>query len=179
MAQRDARGCTGRRWARGALLLAGWLMARECVGLPNSAVGADDLRSENERLRRQVGYLTEALVRTRIEADRLRAQADRSEFEKAGGSKESEGDSDRTLTVTEFMIRAVSRDLSLVVLDGGRRQGIRLGMRFRVVRGDRTVARVRVIDARALMAGAVIEERDLGMFPAAGDRAVIGGSRKE
>jgi hypothetical protein len=159
-------------WTRGggARGVAGLLLAAGLAA--DAAAGETEWRTEAERLKRQVGYLSEALARARLEADGLRAGADRAREARAAGGE-------ATLAVTEFAVREVSRDLGLLVVDGGRPQGLRPGMALRVVRGGRTVARARVVDVRVRIAGAVIEDRTRWQYPETGDRAVVDGSRKE
>jgi hypothetical protein len=42
----------------------------------------------------------------------------------------------------------------------GEKQGIKIGMPLRVVRDDKTIARLRVVDVRQKICGAVIQEMD-------------------
>ena len=61
----------------------------------------------------------------------------------------------------------------MVILSGGAQEGLKPGMTFAVVNGDRVVARVRVVDVREKIAGAVVEERDGKSYPQVRDRAVM------
>jgi hypothetical protein len=66
-----------------------------------------------------------------------------------------------------------SGDLSLVALDIGREHGVKAGMQFSLVRDGAWLARVRVLDVRARVSGAVVEEVKTGESPRAGDRLMI------
>jgi hypothetical protein len=67
----------------------------------------------------------------------------------------------------------VSRELALVVLEGGRADGLKAGLMLAVLQGDEVVAKVRVVDVREEIAGARIV-RVLGDgYPQPGNRAVI------
>lgn len=55
---------------------------------------------------------------------------------------------------------SVKEEWSLVVGNLGAQQGVKMGMPLRVVRDERTIARLRVVDVREKISGAVIQ--DLG-----------------
>jgi hypothetical protein len=74
-------------------------------------------------------------------------------------------------TLEAAQVLAVNPQLQLVVLNVGQQQGVRVGMPFLVMRGDRLVGRVRVVEARRQVCGAVIEQVEQGVTPAAGDAA--------
>jgi hypothetical protein len=57
---------------------------------------------------------------------------------------------------------SVKDDWSLVVGNLGERQGVKVGMPLRVVREGRQIARLRVVDVRQKICGAVIQEMDAG-----------------
>lgn len=73
----------------------------------------------------------------------------------------------------EARITDVNPELELAAIDQGRRQGVRHGMALTVFRGRRKVAKVRVVDVRERIAGAVVEEAAAGDYPQSGDRAVL------
>ncbi len=60
-------------------------------------------------------------------------------------------------SISDGMAIAVKEELSLVVMNLGSKQGVREGMPFQVIRGDRLIARVRVVDVREKIAGAVVQ----------------------
>ena len=67
----------------------------------------------------------------------------------------------------------VNPKLRVVVLDVGAEQGVRVGMPFLVLRGDRVVAELRVIEVRPRVSGALIENADKGIALQAGDAARV------
>jgi len=73
----------------------------------------------------------------------------------------------------EARIVDANTELGLVILDQGARQGVRYGLPLTVMRGRRRVARIRVVDVRERIAGAVVEETARGDTPQTGDRAAL------
>ncbi|TMP96501.1 MAG: hypothetical protein E6L07_04985 [Verrucomicrobia bacterium] len=57
---------------------------------------------------------------------------------------------------------SVKDEWSFVVGNIGENQGVKIGMPMRVMRGDRKVATLRVVDVRQKICGAVIQEMDSG-----------------
>ena len=55
---------------------------------------------------------------------------------------------------------SVKDEWSFVVGNLGEKQGVKIGMPMRVMRGDRRIATVRVVDVRQKICGAVIQEMD-------------------
>ena len=67
----------------------------------------------------------------------------------------------------------VNPKLRAVVLDVGAEQGVRVGMPFLVLRGDRVVAGLRVVEVRPRVSGALIENAEKGVALQAGDAARV------
>lgn len=156
---------SGRVWLAG---FAVWMIAA-CAGAGEAATG------DVERLQRQVDCLTESLAVARAELDALRAKVDRDEFVAAGDGVSR----DDTAGVTEeFGVLDVNEGLGMAVIDAGRQHGLRPGMQLAATRGGRLVARLRLVDVRAGIAGAVVHRagRD---FPEKGDRVVLVAAAKE
>jgi len=63
-------------------------------------------------------------------------------------------------SLTNGMVVSIKEELSLVVANIGSRQGVRVGMPFKVVRDDHLIATVRVVDVREKICGAVIQSLD-------------------
>jgi hypothetical protein len=57
---------------------------------------------------------------------------------------------------------SVKDEWSLVVGNLGEKQGVKIGMPMRVMRGDKKIATLRVVDVRQRICGAVIQEMDSG-----------------
>ena len=55
---------------------------------------------------------------------------------------------------------SVKDEWSLVVGNVGERQGVKIGMPLRVLRGDRKIATLRVVDVRQKICGAIVEQMD-------------------
>ena len=54
-------------------------------------------------------------------------------------------------------IGSLKDDLALVVMNLGSKQGVKVGMPFQVIRGEKIVGSVRVVDVRDKIAGAVVQ----------------------
>jgi cell shape-determining protein MreC len=67
----------------------------------------------------------------------------------------------------------INSGLRLVVLDVGALHGARVGMPFVVLRGDRVIAQVRVVEVRPRVCGALIETVEKNFTVAAGDSARV------
>jgi hypothetical protein len=57
---------------------------------------------------------------------------------------------------------SVKDEWSFVVGNLGERQGVKIGMPMRVMRCDKKIATLRVVDVRQRICGAVIQEMDSG-----------------
>jgi len=68
---------------------------------------------------------------------------------------------------------SIKDEWSFVVANIGERQGVKIGMPLRVLRGDRKIATVRVVDARQRICGAVIQEMDSKENIRVGDRLQV------
>ena len=68
---------------------------------------------------------------------------------------------------------SVKDEWSFVVGDIGERQGVKIGMPLRVMRGDKKVATLRVVDVRQKICGAVIQEMDSKENVKVGDRLQV------
>lgn len=77
-------------------------------------------------------------------------------------------------TLTDAVAISVKDDLSLVVINLGNRQGVKVGMPFRVMRGEAVIGSVQVVDVREKIAGAVIQNLSSERTPIkVGDRLVV------
>ena len=60
-------------------------------------------------------------------------------------------------TITDGEVISIKDELALVVMNIGRKQGVKEGMPFEVIRGDQIIGYIRVVDVRDAIAGAVIQ----------------------
>ena len=67
-----------------------------------------------------------------------------------------------TATLMDGNVISVKEEWSLVVGNIGEKQGVRMGMPMRVMRGDKRIATLRVVDVRQRICGAVVQEMDSG-----------------
>jgi predicted nucleic acid-binding Zn-ribbon protein len=67
-----------------------------------------------------------------------------------------------TATLMDGSVISVKEEWSLVVGNIGEKQGVKMGMPMRVMRGDKQIATLRVVDVRQRICGAVIQEMDSG-----------------
>ena len=65
-------------------------------------------------------------------------------------------------TLMDGRVISVKEEWSLVVGNFGEKQGVKLGMPLRVMRGERLIATLRVVDVRQKICGAVIQELGSG-----------------
>jgi hypothetical protein len=139
------------------------------LGLPGRVDAADRPPADGADPVRQVRVLTAALVAAAGENDALRARLDGK-----GLASAPAGLGDVRFLEGGARVLDVNRDLGMVVLDAGGRQGVRAGMVLMILRNDRPLARVRVVDVRRRVAGAVVEELLSGSpYPGPGDRLVV------
>ena len=65
-----------------------------------------------------------------------------------------------TATLMDGNVISVKDEWSLVVGNIGEKQGVKMGMPMRVMRGDKQIATLRVVDVRQRICGAVIQKMD-------------------
>lgn len=63
-------------------------------------------------------------------------------------------------TLMDGNVISLKEEWSLVVGNIGEKQGVKMGMPMRVMRGEKLIARLRVVDVRQRICGAVIQEMD-------------------
>ena len=67
-----------------------------------------------------------------------------------------------TATLMDGSVISVKEEWSLVVGNVGEKQGVKMGMPMRVMRDDKVIATLRVVDVRQRICGAVIQEMGSG-----------------
>jgi chromosome segregation ATPase len=131
------------------------------------------MQKDRERYRDQMLGLSEAIIhllKTSTGGDalaRMEVEAQlRSSSELATRVRDS---SEETATLMDGRVISVKEEWSLVVGNIGEKQGVRMGMPLRVMRGDKVIGTLRVVDVRQRICGAVIQEMDSGKIKV-GDR---------
>jgi cell shape-determining protein MreC len=77
-------------------------------------------------------------------------------------------------TITDGMTISVKEELSLIVINLGSKQGVKIGMPFRVLRGENVIGNVQVVDVREKIAAAIIQNLSSEREPMkVGDRLVV------
>ena len=127
------------------------------------------VQAEKDKLAGELVQLSEAVLRytkvaTTSDADaRMALEARlRSVAEALGipGSEPSGKESVAQGSLNDGMVVSLKDELSLVVGNIGSRQGVRVGMPFKVVRDNHIIGMVRVVDVREKICGAVIQSLD-------------------
>ncbi len=119
--------------------------------------------------------LIEALAEARAEADGLRARLEALQFGLHAGAwtpDAVDGSLDAD-AMASLRILDVNRELRMVILNGGRREGLRAGMRFGLMQDGRPTAQVRLTDVRHAVSGAVIEREESQREASISDRPVL------
>ena len=120
---------------------------------------ADELVQLSEAVLRftKVATTDDAEARMALEA-RLRSVAEVLGI--PGSQPGNESKSSTPASLSDGMVVSIKEELSLVVANVGSRQGVRVGMPLKVVRGDHLIGIVRVVDVREKICGAVIQSLD-------------------
>ena len=80
---------------------------------------------------------------------------------------------DNRSSLTTARVLEVNQKLQLVVLNVGAQQGARIGMPMIILRGDRMVAELRIVEVRQKICGALIENVENNVMVQAGDTARV------
>jgi len=151
------------------------------VAAQEARMAAAVLVRQNEALRAEVARLREEVAKLTLSLAQARAEIDETGVGRNGGGRLTESSGvegqidggSSSVVADSWKITEVNPDLKLVVLDSGRASGLKQGMMLYALRGDRPAARLRVVDVREHMTGAVVEA-NLGFGnPEKGDRVVL------
>jgi cell shape-determining protein MreC len=126
------------------------------------------VQTEKDKLSDQVIRLTEAMLRymktaSSVDADaRMSVETEMRNANEALGLPSSQAQEAQAVpaTLTDAMIVSIKEEWALVVTNVGRKQGVKVGMPFKVIRGDSEVGVVRVVNVRDNISGAVIQSLD-------------------
>lgn len=95
-----------------------------------------------------------------------------------GSKAEGQAVETASQTVHEGSVIATKDDLALVVTSLGREGGVKVGMPFRVLRGDQEIGSIRIVSVRDRISGAVIQElASASTKISVGDKLKIGADR--
>lgn len=126
------------------------------------------LQTEKDKVSDQLVRLSEAMLRylktaTNTDADaRMAVETEMRNVNEVLGlpSSHAEAAPASPSTLTDAMVISIKDDLALVVTNVGRKQGVKLGMPFKVIRDNAEIGLVRVVDVRDAISGAVIQNLD-------------------
>jgi hypothetical protein len=131
------------------------------------------MQKERERYRDQVLGLSEAILHLLKTSTGGDAQARMEVEAQLRGSNElvtkSQDLPEETATLMDGRVISVKEEWSLIVGNIGEKQGVKMGMPMRVLRADKLIATLRVVDLRQRICGAVIQEMGSGRIKV-GDR---------
>jgi len=122
------------------------------------------MQQEREKYRDQVLGLSEAvihLLKTSTGGDALARMEVEAQLRGASElATKSQSLPEETATLMDGRVVSVKEEWSLVVGNIGEKQGVKMGMPLRVMRADKLIATLRVVDVRQKICGAVIQEMD-------------------
>jgi len=130
------------------------------------------LEKERVRDRDQVLGLSEAIIhllKTSTGGDALARMEVEAQLRSSGELATKSQNSSEEATLMDGRVVSVKEEWSLVVGNIGEKQGVKIGMPLRVMRSDKVIATLRVVDVRQRICGAVIQEMDSGKIRV-GDR---------
>jgi hypothetical protein len=145
------------------------------VAAREAELAAGVLVQENEALTAEVAKLRERMAQLTVSLAEALAELD-VERSRAPGAAADEGSRvvrDGALDEADLRVVDINPSLNMIVFSGGKAKGVKAGLVFTVLRERTAVARVRTIDVREKIAGAVVEQAKEGRFPEKGDRVIL------
>ena len=131
------------------------------------------MQKEREQYRDQRLGLSEAilhLLKTSTGGDAQARMEVEAQLRSSNGlATKSQNFPEETATLMDGRVISVKEEWSLVVGNIGEKQGVKMGMPMRVMRADKLIATLRVVDVRQRICGAVIQEMGSGKIRV-GDR---------
>jgi hypothetical protein len=131
------------------------------------------MQEEREQYRDQMLGLSEAilhLLKTSTGGDAQARMEVEAQLRGASAvAAKTRNSPEETATLMDGRVISVKEEWSLVVGNIGEKQGVKMGMPMRVMRADKLIATLRVVDVRQKICGAVIQEMDSGKIKV-GDR---------
>lgn len=123
------------------------------------------LQKEREQYRDQSLRLSEAilqLLKTSAGGDAQARMEEETQLRSLNALAAAADNKPAEATLMDGNVISVKEEWSLVVGNVGEKQGVKMGMPMRVLRGEKLIARLRVVDVRQRICGAVIQEMDSG-----------------
>ena len=122
------------------------------------------MQKERERYRDQMLGLSEAIIhllKTSTGGDALARMEVEAQLRSSNElATKAQDFPEETATLMDGRVISVKEEWSLVVGNIGEKQGVKMGMPLRVMRADKVIGRLRVVDVRQRICGAVIQEMD-------------------
>jgi hypothetical protein len=126
------------------------------------------VQNEKDKLSDQIVRLKEAMLRylksaSSVDADaRMAVETEMRNSDEALGLPSAQAPEAAAVpsTLQDAMVVSIKEEWALVVANVGRKQGVKLGMPFKVIRGDSEIGLVRVVNVRDNISGAVIQSLD-------------------
>ena len=112
--------------------------------------------SETALLYMRTATVADPKVRLEMEAQ-LRAANEAVQADRLGKADKGQPE-EPPATLTDARVVSMKEEFSLIIANVGSRDGVKIGMPFQVVRDNKFIARVRVVDVRERISGAVVEE---------------------
>ncbi|MCX7886436.1 MAG: hypothetical protein N3B01_04135, partial [Verrucomicrobiae bacterium] len=120
--------------------------------------------------RQQLAELVQRLVQAIRAGTNLQAEAEAAETVLAGLQQKGNAPSEATAAdLPAAQVLDVNPKLRVAVLDVGAEHGLRVGMPLQVLRGDRVIGALRVVEVRPRVSGALIESVRKGLTVRTGD----------
>ena len=144
---------------------------------------AADLQLANERIAELESSLSRLLssvqdyIRHAVVSDpdaRLRVETSLRELDAVLGLRQKPRPDVRTGSLQQARVVSLDQESGMMVLNIGENQGARIGMSFRIMRGQQPVAKVILADVRRAVSGVFVESLDNAAdAPRPGDTAIL------
>jgi hypothetical protein len=122
------------------------------------------MQKDRERYRDQMLGLSEAIIhllKTSTGGDALARMEVEAQLRSSNElATKAQNASEEAATLMDGRVISVKEEWSLVVGNIGEKQGVTMGMPLRVMRADKVIGTLRVVDVRQRICGAVIQEMD-------------------
>jgi len=134
-----------------------------------------ELFAENRELKDRVDSLVQEVEALQRQLAETMASLDGARLEAGRGARAAVAPPADVMVddLTRVRVLDVNRDMGVVVVSGGKRAGMKTGMRFHVLRGERLIGQVRLIDVRDTVAGGIMEQMEKDGLPETGDRVIL------